>query len=90
VAVRFAVRLTPRSATDRIDRVANGALWCRVTAPPVDGAANQALVRMLARELRVPRTDVRVVSGPAARQKVVEVAGCDGATVLARWPGLEV
>jgi uncharacterized protein YggU (UPF0235/DUF167 family) len=90
VTVRFAVRLTPRSAADRIDRVADGVLWCRVTAPPVDGAANDALVRMLARELHVPRTTVRIVSGPAARQKVVEVTGCDGPAVLARWPGLEV
>jgi uncharacterized protein YggU (UPF0235/DUF167 family) len=90
MAVRFTVRLTPRAVADRVDRVADGVLWCRVSAPPVDGAANAALLRLLARELRVPRTAIRVVAGSGARMKVVEVDGLEAAAALARWPGLAV
>jgi len=61
-----------------------GMLVVRVTAPPVDGAANEALVRLLAKLLDVARSDVTVVSGKTARTKVVEVAGLDEAEVWRR------
>jgi uncharacterized protein (TIGR00251 family) len=51
------------------------ALKVRLTAPPVDGAANDALVRFLAERLGVPRSAVSLVSGTGGRLKVVEVAG---------------
>ena len=56
----------------------------RATAPPVDGRANAALVRLLAKRLRVARGAVRIVSGRAARQKLVEVAGLELAELLRR------
>jgi uncharacterized protein YggU (UPF0235/DUF167 family) len=59
-----------------------------VSAPPVDGAANTALLRLLADELGVPRRDVRIVSGEAGRTKVVAVEGVAAASVGERWPGL--
>jgi uncharacterized protein YggU (UPF0235/DUF167 family) len=87
VSVRIPVRLTPRGGADRIDGVRDGVLRVRVAAPPVDGAANEALVRLIAAELDVPRSAVRLITGATARTKVVEVAGADDA-VAARWPGL--
>ena len=86
-AVRFGVRLTPRGGQDRVDGVTAGVLRVRVAAPPVDGAANDALVKLLASELGVPRSAVRLVSGATARTKLIEVDGAD-AVVAARWPGL--
>jgi hypothetical protein len=73
---------------DRVDGVGpDGALHVRVSAPPVDGAANESLRRLLARELGLGRGSVRVVAGAAARRKVVE-ADVDRAAVVAAWPGL--
>jgi len=86
--VRFAVRLTPRGGADRVDAVIDGALRVRVAAPAVEGAANEALVRLLARELGVGRSAVRILSGASARRKLVAVRGVPAAIVLARWPGL--
>jgi uncharacterized protein YggU (UPF0235/DUF167 family) len=61
-----------------------------VAAPPVEGAANQALLRLLADELGVARRAVRLVAGAAGRQKLVVVEGMTPEDVLARWPGLRV
>ena len=88
--VRFAVRLTPRAVADRVDGVLDGVLKARVTAPAVEGAANHALVRLLASELDVPRTSVRIVAGATAREKLIVVEGVDAAVIVARWPGLRV
>jgi len=88
--LRFTVRLTPRASRDRVDEVIDGILRVRVTAPPVDGAANDALLRLLASELRVPRRDVRLVSGETARRKIVAVDDVSNEAIVARWPGLRV
>ena len=86
--VRFSVRLTPRGGTDQVDGVVDGVLRARVAAPAVDGAANRALLRMLADLLDVPRRDVRLVSGTTARIKVIAVDGVGAERLLERWPGL--
>ncbi len=88
--VRFAVRLTPRAVADRVDGVLDGVLKARVTAPAVGGAANHAIVRLLASELDVPRGSVRIVAGATARQKLIVVDGVDASAIVARWPGLRV
>ena len=88
--VRFAVRLTPRSSVNRVDGVLDGVLRLRVTAPAVEGAANAALLALLADELGVARRDVRIVAGAASRQKLVVIDGVDQDAVVARWPGLRV
>ena len=83
------MRLTPRGGADRVDGAGeDGALHVRVAAPPVDSAANEALCRLLARELGLARADVRICSGAKARRKVVAVAGIDAPAVRSRWPGL--
>jgi len=89
-AVRFAVRLSPRSAATRIDGVVDGVLRVRVAAPPVEGAANTALVRLLADELGLAGRDVRIVAGARSRQKLVVVDGLAAEVIVARWPGLRV
>ncbi len=88
--IRFAVRLTPRAAVDHVDGVMGGVLKARVTAPAVEGAANHALVRLLAEELGVARSEVRIVAGATAREKLVVVDGVDAESIVARWPGLRV
>lgn len=88
MSVRFAVRLTPRGGRDAIDGVGeDGVLRARVAAPPVEGAANEALCRLLARALGVPPGSVRIVSGAGGRRKLVE-AETDAARLAAAWPGL--
>ena len=84
------MRLTPRGGADVIEGVVDGVLRARVAAPPIEGAANQALLRLLADELGVARRAVRLVAGAAGRQKLVVVEGLTPTDVLARWPGLRV
>ena len=89
-AVRFAVRLSPRSAATRVEGVVDGVLKVRVAAPAVEGAANTALVRLLADELGLAGRSVRIVAGARTRQKLVMVDGIAAEAVIARWPGLRV
>jgi uncharacterized protein len=88
--VRFAVRLTPRADRDAVEGVVDGILRVRVSAPPVDGAANDALRRLLAAELGIPRRAIRFVTGESARRKIVAVADVPAEAIVARWPGLRV
>jgi len=88
--IRFSVRLTPRADRDAIDGVGDGVLRARVSSPPVDGAANAALVRLIASELEVTKGSVRIVSGESSRSKVVAVDGVGPEAIVARWPGLRV
>lgn len=87
--VRLAVRLTPRGGADRVDAVLAGVLHVRVAAAPVDGAANDALIRLIAETLSVPRSAVRLVRGAQSRHKVIEI-GAPGLheIVAERWPEL--
>ena len=73
--VVLAVRVIPRARKDEIAGTRDGALLVRLAAPPVDGAANDALIAFLADRLRVPRRAVQIVSGERGRQKRVAVAG---------------
>lgn len=88
--VRVPVRLTPRAGRDAIDGVMDGVLRCRVSAPPVDGAANAALVLLLASVLGIPKGPVRIVSGETSRSKVVAIDAVKREAIVARWPGLRV
>jgi len=80
-AVRFSVRLQPRSSRNEIVGTQGNFLKVRVTAPPVEGMANQALVDFLSARLKISRRDVCIVSGHSSRTKLVEVRGVDLETV---------
>ena len=71
----FGVRVIPRAGRDAVAGVRDGALLVRLAAAPVDGAANEALVRVLAETLGVPRRAVTLVSGERSRRKRVRIAG---------------
>jgi uncharacterized protein (TIGR00251 family) len=81
---RIAVRVQPRARRDEIAGERDGALVVRVTAPPAEGRANDALCRLLAARLRIARGRVRVVRGAASRDKVVEVDGIGDADDVRR------
>jgi uncharacterized protein (TIGR00251 family) len=81
--VRFAVHVQPRASRNEIVGEHDGALRVRLAAPPVEGAANEALIELLAKALRVAKRDVRIVTGAASRRKVVEVDGVNAAQVTA-------
>lgn len=83
-AVSFRVRVVPRASRDKIAGIHDGAVRIRLTAPPVEGAANEALVAFLSSVLRVPKLDIELVSGQTARNKVVSVSGLSREEVLAR------
>ena len=76
---RLRVRVTPRARRTGIvgivDAVGKPALAIRLAAPPVDGAANKALVTFLADWLRMPKSSLRIVSGEAGRVKLVAIKG---------------
>ena len=86
--VTVALRLTPKARRDQIlgfDRDAAGAVRCRVAvaAPPAEGKANAALLKLLAKEWGVPKSSLSIAVGAGARDKLVHVAG-DPADLLER------
>jgi hypothetical protein len=75
LAVRFAVRVQPRSSRACVDGVHGDAVKVRVHAPPAEGAANAAAIEVIAAALGVPKRSVRIVTGATSRSKIVEVSG---------------
>lgn len=73
--IRLDVRVIPRASKTVIAGERDGALLIRLAAPPVDGAANDALVAFLARALDVPRRNITLVHGETARAKSLDIAG---------------
>ena len=75
----LAVRVIPRSPKSKIDGRRGDAVLVRLAAPPVDGAANEALIELLAREFARPKRDVNILSGHTSRDKRVDIAGVSDA-----------
>jgi uncharacterized protein len=73
--VRFAVRVQPRASTNEIAGVHGDAVKIRLTAPPVDGAANAELIDFLSGIFAVRRQSIRIVGGETSRSKIVEIDG---------------
>jgi uncharacterized protein len=81
--VTFTVRVAPRASRNAIAGEHAGALKIRLTAPPVEGRANDALRRLLAERLNVPVSAVKIVAGESSRTKRVSVTGVSAPQILA-------
>ncbi len=81
--ITFDVQVIPRASRERLGPVVGERLKVQLTAPPVDGAANEALREMLARSLSVPRSAVSIVRGETSRKKTVRIGGISAAALLA-------
>lgn len=83
-AVRLALRVQPRSKHNRIAGLVGQALRVQVSAPPIEGAANDAVVTLLAAWLGVPRRALHIVQGQSSRDKVIEIRCEDPPALAAR------
>jgi hypothetical protein len=81
--VRFDVLVQPRAARAKIGALHDGRLKIAVTAPPVDGEANAAVIELVAKALEVPRHAVTVVMGTSSRRKTLRVVGVTPAQIAA-------
>ena len=89
--VRLALRLTPRASRKGVDGIANDAegrplLKLRLIAPPIEGAANEALIAFLAKTLSLRKADITIRSGETSRVKILHLAG-DSAAILQKLDG---
>ena len=84
VCVTFAVKIHPRAKKDAISGELGEALKLSVTAPALEGRANEACIEFLAKVLKVPRSSVTIASGHTSRYKVIRVAGVTGQYVRDR------
>jgi uncharacterized protein (TIGR00251 family) len=73
--VRLRVKAVPRASRSEVAGIYGDAVRVRLAAPPVDGAANEELIRFLADALSLPRTAIRLVSGQTSRSKVITIVG---------------
>lgn len=85
---RLRIRVTPRAGKTALAGIVEAggrpALAIRLAAPPVDGAANRALIAFLAAAMQIPKSNVRIVSGETGRLKTVSLSGADP-TLVASW-----
>jgi uncharacterized protein (TIGR00251 family) len=73
--VSFAVKVHPRARKNSITGVVGDALKLAITAPPVDGKANQAVIEFFADLFAIPRSSVTIASGETSRNKIVRISG---------------
>lgn len=83
-AVRVDIRVAPRASKNAIDGVRDARLVVKVTAPPVDAAANDAVIALLASALDIPKRQIAIVLGATGRSKTVELTGVSAETIRAR------
>jgi hypothetical protein len=82
--ILLSIKLQPRAAANQVGEPLGNELRMKVTAPPVDAAANEALVKLLAEILDCPRNRVKLARGHTSRHKVIKVFGLSEEAVLAR------
>jgi uncharacterized protein (TIGR00251 family) len=82
--VSLAIKLQPRASANEIAEPLGNELRVKVTAPPVEAAANEALIRLLAETLDCPRSRVEILRGHTSRHKVIKLHGLSADAVLAR------
>jgi hypothetical protein len=81
VSATFKVKVLPRASSNSIGVLENGEWKVKLTAPPIEGAANTALIQFLAEVLDVPRRNVTIIGGQNARNKLVRIDGLTAAQV---------
>ncbi|MCR6544541.1 DUF167 domain-containing protein [Dehalobacterium formicoaceticum] len=69
------VKVQPRASKNELAGILGDAVKLRITAPPVEGEANKAVIRFFARLFKLPQTSVQIISGDTSRNKVVELTG---------------
>jgi hypothetical protein len=84
--VSVEILVSPRASRARIGPVHDDRLKVAVTSPPVDGEANEAVARLFARSLKIPRRCVEITAGHGSRRKTVRLTGVDRAAVEALLP----
>lgn len=82
--VSFAVKVHPRARKNAISGIVGDALKLALTAPPVEGRANQAVIEFFSDFFEIPRTSVSIASGETSRNKVIRIAGVPAQTVRER------
>jgi uncharacterized protein YggU (UPF0235/DUF167 family) len=87
--MRLDLRVVPRAPRTAVGGWRDGRLLVRVTAPPVDDAANEAVIRALAAALEVPRQAIRIAAGATSRNKTVDIADVDARLLQARLERLK-
>ena len=85
--VLLSVKLQPRASANEIGEALGNELRIKVTAPPVDAAANEALVKLLAQHLNCPRNRVELIRGQTSRHKTVMLYGLAAKDVAVRLGG---
>lgn len=81
----LAIKVVPRAKKNEISQImADGMVKIRLTAPPVEGKANKALIKLLAHELKIPAQDIKITSGGKSRNKTVLLKGIDERTAQSR------
>ncbi len=84
VSTRFDVRVIPRAPQEGFGGIRGSAVVVRLSAPPVENAANEALIKMLSEALNVPTSDLAIISGHHSRNKTLRVVGLSAAELKQR------
>ena len=80
-SLTFAVRVTARASRSEIAGEHNGALRVRIAAPPVEGAANRELTKLLAKTFKLPQSAVEIIAGNNSKNKTIRIHGADAAVL---------
>lgn len=80
--IQFSAAIQPRASRNEISGVLDGALKIRLTSPPVEGAANKACIKFLAKRLGVSQSRVDIVGGLTSKNKIIRVEGMDETVFL--------
>jgi len=83
----FPVRVIPRASRNEVEGVTGNALKVRLTAPPVEGAANEALIELLAERLKIRKSQIEIVAGQTSQHKMISIVGLQPSEVEERLFG---
>lgn len=77
MSFNLSVYVLPRSSRSEIVGMHGNALKIKLKAPPVDGRANEELIRFLAKKLKIPKSNIKILKGQNQKNKIVSIAGCN-------------